>query len=286
MSKITKLMNVKKKKAEKKFNPSFVERIRAFDLLDPVKEEMGSSFIIPPATGKITEVAMLKSSQWSTGWIYTHSDPKRFCHVYTMTAENMSYVPPRCMECWKVVARPQNLMHLFMVYDAQLKMIEKDPTCWCKCGIEERPWVFGNYGAYFYNNSKEEGLKKVKWVREEMDKIDPEMSVILKRGCTEFEQRFGPSDQWDAKFDIKKNEIVKGWEGLIDEHIVVTKSDQAQSDLVRKHVMNLWIDFAYDRGDPTVIKLNDGKPLYVPYVTYHKKIKEGVKKDAKKPGKK
>ena len=284
MSKIPNLMDVKKQKAEE-FNPSFVERIRAFDLLDPVGGEMGTSFIIPPSTGKITEVAALKSTQWSTGWIYTHSDPKRFCHIYTMTAENMGYIPPRCMGCWKVVARPKTLMQLFMVFDAQLKMSKEDNDCWCKCGIEERPWVFGNYGAYFYNNSEEEGLKKYEWVRKEMDKIDPEMSVILKRGCTEFEQKFGPSDKWDEAFDIEKNQTVKGWEGLIDEHIVVTKTSEKQSDLVRKHVMNLWIDFAYDRGDPTVLTLNDGKPMYIPYVTYHNKIKKGVKKNGKKSGK-
>ena len=281
MSKLVKLMDVKKKKAAQ-INPSFIERIRAFDLLDAVQQEMGSSFIIPPKTGKITEVAALKSTQWSTGWLYTHSDPKRFCHIYTMAAENMGYVPPKCMNCWKVVARPQTLLQLFMVYDAQIAMAKKDDTCWCKCGIEERPWVFGNYGAYWYNNSKEDGHKKYEWVRKEMDKIDPDIPVILKRACTEFEQRFGPTDEWDKQFDTKVNPYAKGWEKLIDENIVVTKTSEGQSDLVKKHVMSLWIDFAYDRGDPTVVKLNDGKPLYQPYVTYHKKIKEGAKKNGKK----
>lgn len=282
MGKLTKLLDVKKEKvAEAK--PSFIDRIRAFDLLDAIKSELGTSFIIPPDTGKVEEIKSLKSTKWDGEWIYTNPDPKRHCNVYTMAAEQMGFIPARCRECWKVVVRPKTLLQLFMLYDLQLKMSKEDPNCWCKCGIERRPWVFGNYGGYFYNNSKEEGLAKYEWVRKEVDKISPDIDVILKRGCTEFEQRFGASDQWDKMF--KNNPMVEGWEGLIDEHIVVTKTSKKQSDLVRKHVMNTWIDFAYDRADPTVIKLNDGRPIFKPLVTYHKKIKEGVKPNGKKSGK-
>lgn len=283
MSKIPKLMDVKKKEAVTEFKPSFVERIRAFDLLEMTKNDMGTSFIIPPETGKITEVAVLKSTHWDTGWVYTNADPERFCHIYTMVAENMDYVAPKCMNCWKVVVRPKTLLQLFLLYDMQVKMADKDKTVWCKCGVEPRPWVFGNYGGYFYTNSKEEGLARYKQVRKLVDEqISPDVDVILKRACTEFEQRYGPTDKWDEKFDPKTNHMVKGWEKLIDEHIVVTKSSEPQSDMVRKHVMSLWISFAYDRGDPTVIKLNDGRPMYQPLVTYHNEIKEGEKKNGKK----
>ena len=283
MSKITKLLDVKKKKASEKVEPSFVERIRAFDLLDKAKDEMGVAFIIPPDTGKITEIKALKSTQWDTGWIYTNPDPERHCNIYTMTAENMDYVPPKCMGCWKVVVRPKTLLQLFILYDLQVKLSDADKSVWCKCGIEPRPWVFGNYGGYFYTNSKEEGLARYEQVRKLVDEqISPDVDVILKRACTEFEQRYGPTTEWDKLFDPEKNPMVKSWEGLIDEHIVVTKSAESQSDLVRKHVMSLWIDFAYDRGDPTVVKLNDGRPLYQPLVTYHNKIKEGEKKNGKR----
>lgn len=280
-TKLRNLMNVKKEKVEE-WKPSFVDRIRAFDLLEVMKQDMGTAYIIPPHTGKITEIEALKTTKWEGVWIYTNPDRERFCNRYQSTVEHMNYIPPKCMACWKVVVRPKTLLQLFMLYDLQVKMIEGEPGCFCKCGVEVREWVFGNYGGYFYTNSKEEGLARYKQVRELVDEqISPDIDIVLKRSCTEFEQKYGPSDEWDKMFDPETHPIIAGWEKLIEENVVATKTDAKQPEIVRKHIMNYWVDFAYDRGDPTVIKLNDGKPLYPTLVTYHKPILQGVKKNVK-----
>ena len=272
------MSKIKSKSEGAPYKPSFIEQIQAFDLLDPFKEEIGVRYRIPPNTGKIEEVPLFKSMIWDGIWVYTNPDKERMCTLYQTCHDKMGYIPPRCLGCWKVVVRPVNLLQLFMLYDLQLKMIEKDPDCWCKCGVETREYVHANYGGYFYNNSKEEGLVKYKLVRKLVDEhISSDIKVILKRGCTEFELKQGPSDKWDEKF--ADNNQAKVWEGLIKEHVVVTKEGMKQSDLVKKHVMNNWIQFAWDRADPTVIGLNDGKPLVPPPVTYHQAIKEGVKKN-------
>jgi len=275
------MSKIKSKGKEAPYKASFIEQIKAFDLLEPLSGEIGTRFRIPPETGKLEEVDVFKSMTWDGIWIYTNPDKDRMCTLYQACHDNMKYIPPRCLECWKVVVRPINLLQLFMLYDLQLKMIEEDPDCWCKCGVEIREYVHANYGGYFYNNSKEDGLVKYKLVRKLVDEqISSDVKVILKRGCTEFEINQGPSDKWDEKF--AGNKQAQAWEGLIAEHVVVTNGGYKQSDLVKKHIMSKWIDFAWDRGDPTVIGLNDGKPLFPPPVTYHQTIKEGVKTNGKK----
>lgn len=155
-------------------------------------------------------------------------------------------------------------------------MIKKDKTCWCKIGAEYRPWVHANWGAYFYNNSFEKGREKWKWVREMVDEhVSPEVNVILKRGCTEFERKYGPSIGWDAKF--KDNPKCKAWDGIVKDNMVRQVTSYFQPDIIKKHVMAKWVAFAYDREDPTVIELNDGRPMLPPLVFYHNELEKEYK---------
>ncbi|NIS52984.1 MAG: hypothetical protein GWN94_18065, partial [Phycisphaerae bacterium] len=81
-----------------------------------------------------------------------------------------------------------------------MDLSEENPKCWCKCGWEDRDWVHGNYGGYFYCNSKEVGLQRLETVRNAVrknvdygDKID----IFLKRYCTEFELKWGDSAKYE-----------------------------------------------------------------------------------------
>jgi hypothetical protein len=48
------------------------------------------------------------------------------------------------------------------------------------------------------------------------------------------------------------------------------KNELQPPELV-EYCIGQWIEFAWDRGDPTAIYFNDNQPLYEPVVTYHPK---------------
>lgn len=250
--------------------PSVVQQIINFDIIDGFKEFLGNKLLIDPKDGKIKEIEVARTVGFDDPWIYTHSDTDRHCHQYQRIVSKLNFIPKKCMNCWKVVARPRNLKETFIMLRMQRDMVAQDDTCWCKIGAEFRPWVFGNWGAYFYNNSRADGEKKWKWVRDMTDKyLDPKVPVILKRGCTEFEREFGPSSGWDKKFG-PQNLLVKAWEKILDEACVeLDEAVKSQPPVVQKHVMAKWIAFAWDRADETVIELNNGNPLLPPLEFYH-----------------
>lgn len=259
-----------KKVASGEGAPSMVQRIVSFDLVDAYREFLGQSMIIDPKTAKMREIGVARTIGYDDPWIYTHPDQERRCHHYTRIVNKLKYIPKKCMNCWKVVARPQNLKETFVMLRMQEDMAKQDDTCWCKIGAEFRPWVHGNWGAYFYNNSQEAGKKKWQWVREMTDKyIGEHVPVILKRGCTEFEREFGPSDTWDKQFN-EDVPTVKVWNEILENHYEIDEEQvKSQPNFIQKHVMAKWVAFAWDRGDPTVIELNDGRPLLPPLVFYH-----------------
>jgi hypothetical protein len=135
----------------------------------------------------------------------------------------------------------------------------------CKCGIETREYVPRNYGGYFYTNSLEQGRERWRQVRNAMDKINPQIPVTLKRYCTEFEIKLGPSDQY------KQPEGAKDMERRIFEAVDVQSmgDNPPQPEFLKEHILSKWMVHAWDRADLTVMMYNDGQPLYSPTITYH-----------------
>lgn len=172
-----------------------------------------------------------------------------------------SFVPSGCQQCWKVVVRPMTLLGLFSLRDLQ-KFLNR-PS---KCGIEVRPYVNGLYGGYFYNHSLEEGLDCYKLVREKVDEtpyLGKEISVILKRACTEFEKKMGDSTKW---FVTAKQIYI---ETLVNKWFVRNEVIRQQPMHAIANVHRRWIEWAYANGDETYLNFTDGRPIYEPVKTYH-----------------
>lgn len=202
-------------------------------------------------------------------WVFTN--PVRneaYCSVYNMIFKACGFIPSRCLKCWKVVVKPFTLKELMALYEFQKEFtanyMEKDR--FCKCGVEPRHYVHYNYGGYFYNRSKQQGLERYEQVRKAVDKINPHIPVILKRYCTEFEIKTGPSDQYKRP---KGSDILESRINDIIDFDSIGPNVVQPPDLVEK-VLGEWIKFAWDRGDHTAIMFNDNEPLFTPSVTYHK----------------
>jgi hypothetical protein len=178
------------------------------------------------------------------------------------------------MCCWKVVVVPKTLKALFQLLDIQRRMVSQNPYCWCKCGVEVRADVERNYGGYFYTNSQEEGLIRLREVRANvLPLLGADTTIILKRACTEYERKYGPSNEWD-KLRTEQHEIL---EERLNEIFTPGYEELSNSPFMQAHTLVKWIKFAADRGDPTVPELHGGKKIYPGYVTYELKNQEEPK---------
>lgn len=198
----------------------------------------------------------------NTPWVFARQDENRHCEVWhRIWFGLLNLLPSPCLECWKVVVRPKTLRDLFRLREIQVEM--NRPS---KCGIEIRDTVNGHYGGYFYCDSKNEGLLRWAEVKKMVDaRMDNETPVILKRGCTEFEAEFGDSARWEEHVTDEQRDFEQF---LVD--LMPYDSNPPQMDLIKPDVMQRWIEFAWDRADPTVTDFTpDGGPLHAPYTKYH-----------------
>ncbi|KPK37048.1 MAG: hypothetical protein AMJ69_12720, partial [Gammaproteobacteria bacterium SG8_47] len=93
--------------------------------------------------------------------------------------------------------------------------------------------------------------------------LGPDVPVILKRACTEFEHEVGPSDKWEVTDEQRHIEA------LVDRWVVQDPMVQDQPDYLINRVHRRWVEFAYAAGDGTYAHFTNGEPIYPAYVTYH-----------------
>lgn len=196
---------------------------------------------------------------------WLHRKPgSNWCMFYhKVLFQTFGLLPPHCASsCWKVVARPKCVVDLFKLHELQQKT--DFPS---KCGVELRDYVHALYGGYWYNETKEKGLEKYRIVKELIEKEDFKMEVplMLKRGCTEMEHKFGRSDRW--KVTQKSADMVSRIEQCFirGERENQDKNPQWGIDNIQKK----WIIFAYSNGDSTYLELTGEKTLHPLPITYH-----------------
>lgn len=206
---------------------------------------------------------------WDQPWHHVKHHPMLDCHTWHSILFDIivaglpkeeKFVPSRCQECYKVVVKPKTLKQLFALLDVQ-----KALGMPCKCGIETRYTVHGLYGGYFYNIGLDAGVECYKKVRKAVDDakfLGTDVTVLLKRACTEYEHELGASDKW--VITARQLEI----EGALDMLLAKDDTYRNQSEANLLYIHRKWIEWAYAHGDPTYSEFTDG-PLYPPYVTYH-----------------
>jgi len=213
------------------------------------------------------------SMLWDTPWLYVVPAYELDCWTWTeimfetaSRGTSRRWVPSMCQMCFKNVSRPKTLKQLFAIWKLQERL--QFPG---KCGIEVRPLVHGNFGAYWYNRGLDQANERFPIIRKAIDEdpdLGPDVPLITKRACTEMELTCGPSDKWELTANQLRVEkminlvmVRDPYQGPMPPHVV-------------KHTLRKWIEFAYSIGDKTVFEYTGGKPLYRPVVTYHDKAAE------------
>ena len=243
------------------FDDYFWPHIDKYDLGEKVKPLIASGmYYIRPSDGKIAQEHTQLDLE--PPWIYTRPRVEANCRLWHgVMFQVFDIFPPDCLNCWKVVVRPRTIVELIQLYELQ----ENHTQRFCKCGIELRDYVPYLYGGYFYCNSEAEGYEVMEEVRQLVDEhISPDVSVTLKRYCTEFEVRFGSSREIEDNLP-EDNQL---WANTIDKVFDVKAEGETQPMWLRQHIIKNWILFALDRGDQTANLFNGGNPILTPGKTY------------------
>jgi hypothetical protein len=245
-------------------NTNLFEQLHINNLVKPLRDAgyLGRTHKINPDTNKI-EPILLAGHDTATPWVHVNQDPNRQCDDLEIIFKTFGFVPDKCLQCWKVVVRPKTLFELMQLLNLQIDM-NKDEDVHCKCGMEvDRPYVSGHWGGYFYNDSKSKGLDRLNQVRKLVsDNISPDIKVILKRYCTEFELRFGNSKGYNQPRHAKH------WQAMMDKYWTVYPKPKRQSELVITDVIERWIRHADYVGDTSMLMFNNQEHLYTQVQTY------------------
>lgn len=203
-----------------------------------------------------------------TPWSHQGHTPNAHCTLWhlIMFGHFGYFVPSKCQDCWKVVVGPRTLKELFQLKELQIEL--KKPS---KCGIEMREYTPRLYGGYFYNWGFVNGKQCYDIVREAVnDKISPDVSVILKRACTEYEMEYPDSAAWEVLPDQIE------MEQRIEDCVATTIGSSPQPQIVKDHVERVWMHWAFAAGDKTVLEFTGDKPLHHGPVTYHERTVEEI----------
>lgn len=240
------------------------EAIQGRDIVDVLTPLLNDGWYIDMATSKIT---CSTGQKWDVPWIYPNPDPNMHCIFNFNLFETARIVPKYCRNCFKVVIRPKTVAQLIRLKELMETEFIEMGLC-CKCGVEERNYVFGNYGGYQYNRGLEEGKLAYNVVRKLIDiYMGSDVGVILKRGCTEMELNLGPTKKY----------VVPDWadelEDKIMEVVELPKKNPATPKFLADHVVRKWLEFAWDRGDKTCLEFSDGIPIFPNKIdTYHEEV--------------
>ena len=242
-------------------------KLDVIERLEPLL--MGAGYLIKRDTGRIGRQSI--GFAHKTPWLHIKQANKKRCGLDSHVIFNYyGFIPKRCQECWKIVVAPRTLKELFA-----LKAIEENLNLPAKCGIEVRDHTPRLYGGYFYTCSLEEGRDVYQVVRKAIDEgISPDVSVILKRGCTEMEMEVGPSPFWVVT--EKNRELEEIIEERVEDYSI---SFGSPPDYMEAHIKKYWVNWAYSHGDETYLEYTDGQPLYPETVKYHEGNLDEIKTD-------
>lgn len=223
------------------------EELSAINILAPLRPYFKSGQLkVEPDEEGHPVVPLKLVFDYNAPWLNKRWTWQRHCDQWTIYFNAYNFVPRGCRACWKVVMHIANLKQLFSVHEKQKTFGSN-----CKCGVELRPYTggLGKYRGYFYGKLNE-GLKGGRELRKKVQREFPGISIYLKRGCTEFENRFSPSDDWDKLAEKNK------WnfrEDLVSTIFRPEKPvyEKMTTKLLEVDVMQRWIEYAFEHGDPT-----------------------------------
>ena len=147
--------------------------------------------------------------QQSQNWATVASGPPLGCDFLMQFLFQQAYaksaVPQGCSACYKVKVVPRTLRELVAAWG-----IAKRIECRSKWGVDfNNPYSQNVYAGYFYEVGLDGARALYKVVRDIIDndpKLGPDVQMSIKRGCSEYEAKLGPSDRYTFAPELKEVE--------------------------------------------------------------------------------
>jgi hypothetical protein len=175
-----------------------------------------------------------------------------FRHVY-----GEGTVPFGCRHCFKVKVVTDNLRQMMAV-----KEIAASVSATSKSRVElSNPENQHLYGTYFYVLGHDRARALYKGLRAKIDehgKLGSGIKMLIKRGCTNYEHKCGPSERYT--FDPQQEEIERHFFARFASNVRLGMSKSFHDGMQ----MWEWVRIAFRIGDNTYKDFTDGKDLHAP----------------------
>lgn len=237
------------------------------ELAAQVRNAIGTTRVVRPDTLKIGSAQIALAVD--IPWVFIKPGHQPYCDIWNHTYwQEMGLLPEWCRtRCHKVVVKPRNILELFNLWEVMDGLNVPG-----KLGVDRREYTFGPYAAFFYTTSMKEGLMRYKQVRAVVSEhLSPDVSVILKKACTEMEHKRYKgkrSDEWgDPTEDDKVREM------MLNDMFERREDQLHQPDWLKNLISFTWLATAHAIGDaayyPLIEKLGIEDNFGDPPVTYH-----------------
>ena len=201
--------------------------------------------------------------------------PCRFLNAFLFqNAYAQSAVPFGCRHCYKVKIVPGNLRQLMAVKE----IIETTPYT-AKSGVEAEAQRNQHiYGSYIYNLGLDRARAAYKDLRDRINAhalLGPNVKMLIKRGCTNYEHSCGPSDRYtfDSRLEAVEAYLANRFRNASSRQSALSNAVADRIRLIRM------IGAAFRLGDDTYKDFTGGKALFRPVVTYSPDPEDGERED-------
>jgi hypothetical protein len=207
---------------------------------------------------------------WWTPMVESNRDCTKLHEVFF---EFFSIIPRKCRECWKTVVLTDKDPERQYVSDLfKLRDILRSTGFPCKCGVDIRQTTPNRYSGFVYGDSLAQARVYHSTLTELVKGKFKNPKLIVKRGCTEFEEVFRDSSKWDEHTD-EFNAIEDYLDYIIETHDVPAMLGYLMAN--QAETFKFWIDYAHGIGDSTwkeALKSQGYEPpevLFFKPKTYH-----------------
>jgi len=214
------------------------------ELGDRLRHLLQTRTLVYGSKGKLKPVLRGYDSvnPWWYAKVFTDRDCVKLKDLYF---EHFGIIPSRCLRCWKtvVVTNPnpekQKVSALFKLRD----ILHKTGFP-CKCGVDVRKYTPNRYSGFIYGDSLEQAFNYRAIIERCVRRYFPRATANVKRGCTEFEDKFTNPDEWD-KLSFRPTEDYL--EAIIETYDVPSiEGFQAHQ---ATETFRFWIEYAHGIGD-------------------------------------
>ena len=193
--------------------------------------------------------------------------PKGGCAQCVVVFTGFDAIPKYCFDCYKILIELHNVLDLFKLL-LLFERIELPRNNSRKCMIETRNISSARYKGFVYCRGLEEAKDLCQVLQGAIyDGISPDISVKVKRGCTEYTQKYPEYGQINSDKDgfEYKNEW-QFYEDFVDKYwsnsgnVDCYDEDGKGTDPMREvPALQFWLRYAATVGDKTYLMLTGGK---------------------------